>query len=172
MMKNTFYKSKYWIINHVILTIISEIIVLIAMLISINIDNSNPNIVLGFILAFSFVFVVFSLVFLLAPRSFLSKITLTKDTIRWTIFNKTIIEVDWNEITSVKIEYRMYRKCLIFDIAKHIPGFKRNELYFNVDKKNISAVLAHCNNDEICRKLSDFISKKEYKTHYVIWKKN
>ena len=172
MMKNTFCKSKYWIINHVILAIISEIIVVVALLISINIDNSNPKIVLGFILAFSFVLVIFSLVFLLAPRTFLSKFTLSKETIRWTIFNKTIVEIDWNEIIDVTIEYRLYRKCLVFDIGKHIPGFKRNELYFNVDKKNISAVLAYCNKDEISRKLGDFLSKKEYKTHYVIWKKN
>ena len=171
-MKNTFYKSKYWIINHVIFAIISEIMVVIALLISISIDNSNPNIFIGFILAFSFVLVIFLLVFLLAPRTFLSKYTLSKETIRWTLFNKIIIEIDWNEIIDVRIEYRLYRKCLIFDIVKHIPGFKRNELYFNVDKKNISAVLANCKNDEICKKLSDFLRKKEYKTHYVIWKKN
>jgi hypothetical protein len=146
--------------------------VVVAYIISIDIDNSNPNIVVGFILVFLFILLAFSLVFFLTPRAFLSKFTLSNDKISWTIFRKTIIELAWEEIVDVKIEYRFYRKCLVFDITKHVPGFKRNELYFNVDKKNITSVFAYCKNDVISNKLNNFIINKDYETHYVIWKRN
>jgi uncharacterized membrane protein YhaH (DUF805 family) len=80
-MKNTSYKSKYWIINHILIATVCEIMLVVAFIISIDIDNSNPDIVLGFILMFLFVLLVFSFVFILAPKAFLSKLTLSNEKI-------------------------------------------------------------------------------------------
>lgn len=171
-MKNTFYKSKYWIINHTILAIITESIVVVSYIISINIGPLTSNEVLGFVIAFMFILFAFSLVFVLAPKTYLSKITLSNDSVSWNLFKKNICKINWNEIDDVKIEYRLYRKCLVFTITEHIDGFKKNELYFNVDRKNINAVVNYCSNKEINEKILRFIENKDYQTHYVIWKKN
>jgi uncharacterized membrane protein YhaH (DUF805 family) len=171
-MKNTFYKSKYWIINHIILVSICEIMVIIAFFISFEIDHSNPNMVLGFILAFLFVLFLFSLVFILAPRTFLSKFTLSNEKISWIIFKNIIVEFGWDEIVDVKIEYRFYRKCLVFYLTKQIPGYEKKAYYFNVDKENIVSVYYYCKNDEIKKKINNYIANKDFETHCVIWKRN
>ena len=171
-MKNTFYKSKYWIINHVILAILTESIVIVSYIISINVGTLSSNEELVFVLAFMFILFAFSQVFILAPKTYLSKITLSNDLISWNLFKKNICKINWNEIVDVKIEYRLYRKCLVFTIMEHIDRFKKNELYFNVDRKNINTVVNYCSNKEINKKIIGFIKNKDYKTHYVIWKKN
>lgn len=171
-MKNSFLKSKYWIINHVILAIITESIVVVSYIISTNIGGLSSKEVLGFVIAFIFIFFSFSLVFILAPKTYLSKITLSNDAIYWELFNKKICRISWNKIVDVKVEYRLYRKCLVFTIMEHIDGFRKNELYFNVDRKNINAVVNYCSNKEINERVTGFIKNKDYQTHYVIWKKN
>ena len=171
-MKNTFYKSKYWIINHIILAIISESIVIISFIISANIGAITSNGLLLFVSAFLFILFAFSLVFILAPKIFLSKIILSSETISWKLFNKNLCKISWNEIVNVKIEYRFYRKCLVFILKKHIDGFKKKELYFNVDEKNINLVADYCSNGKITKKIENLIKNKDYKTHYVLWKKN
>ncbi len=171
-MRNTFYKSKYWIINHIILAIITESIVVISYIISINLGTLTAHEVLVFVSAFIFILFAFSLVFILAPKTYLSKITLSNETISWNLLKKNICKISWNEIVDVKIEYRFYRKCLVFILKEHIDGFKKKELYFNVDRKNINLVGSYCSNKKITEKIVCFIKNKNYQTHYVIWKRN
>jgi len=171
-MKNTFYKSKYWIINHIILGMITESIVLISYIISINSGALTTQEVLVFVSTFIFLLFSFSLVFLLAPKTYLSKIVLSNETISWNLFKKNVCKISWNEIVDVKIEYRLYRKCLVFTLREHIDGFKKKELYFNVDRKNINILCNYRSNKKITEKVEKFIKNKDYQTHYVIWKRN
>lgn len=171
-MKNTFYKSKYWIINHIILAIVTESIVIVSYIISVNIGRLTSNEFLMFVIAFIFILFAFSLVFILAPKAYLSKIVLSNETVSWKLFKKNICKINWNEIIDVKIEYRFYRKCLVFTLKENMDGFKKKELYFNVDKKNINLVGNYCSNKKIAEKVVSFIKNKDYQTHYVIWKRN
>ncbi|MFA5289903.1 MAG: hypothetical protein WC351_02535 [Candidatus Izemoplasmatales bacterium] len=171
-MRDTFYKSKYWIINHIILAIVTESIVIVSYVISVNIGRLTSSEVLMFVIAFIFILFAFSLVFILAPKAYLSKITLSNETISWNLLKKNICKISWNEIVDVKIEYRLYRKCLVFTLKKNIGGFKKKELYFNVDKRNINLVSNYCYNIKVNEKIVSFIENKDYQTHYVIWKKN
>lgn len=171
-MKNTFYKSKYWIINHIILGIVTESILVISYIISVNIGPLTSEEVSMFVLAFIFILFSFSLVLILAPKTYLSKITLSNETVSWNLFKKNICKITWNEIVDVKIEYRFYRKCLVFTLNENIKGFKKKELYFNVDRRNINLTRNYCNNKKMNEKIVNFIKNKDYQTHYMIWKKN
>ena len=110
-------------------------------------------------------------IFFLAPRTYLSMFSVSNGGIRWYINKKTIAELKWEDMLDVKIEVRLYRKCMVFDIAKHISGFRKNEFYFNVDKENIQTVYKFCKNENINLKIENFIKNKEYKTPIFIWKK-
>jgi len=171
-MKNTFLKSKYWVIYNVLLAIFGEIIVLIAFLVVQNSLVMDRGLYLAFVLAFIVVILGPCGVLMLAPKVFLSKITLSNNSIQWILFGKTFFEVNWEEILDVKIEYRLNWKCLVFLSSKNIPGQKRNELYFNVDKENISTALSYCQNEKIRKKINIFINNKDYVTRLMIWQKN
>lgn len=171
-MRNKFLKSKYWVLHNVFLAIFGEIIVLIAFLVVQNNFEMDRDLFLVFLLAFVVALLGPCVVFILAPKAFLSRISLSKKSIQWILFGKTICEVNWVEILDVKIEYKINWKCLVFTTSRHIPGQKRNELYFNVDKKNINAVLSYCLNENIRKKIDIFIKNKDYVTHLMIWQKN
>jgi hypothetical protein len=150
---------------------IVQILWLVAYLGILSIDPLDSESTLIFFLLLILNSVLIVLPILVGPKMFLSKFTITDNGILWTIYNKKIQYFDWDDILDVYIETRLYRKCLIFDITKHTPGFRKNEFFFNVDKCNIEVLHAFCKNDRITNKIGHFIEKKEYVTPIFIWPK-
>jgi len=171
-MKNTFLKSKYWVIYNIFLVVFGEIIVLIAFLIVKYNIGMDRSLFLAFNLAFIVALLGPLVVIVLAPKAFISRITLSNKSIQWILLGKTIFEVNWEDIIDVKIEFKLNWKCLVFITDRHILRQKVNELYFNVDKESIYAVLSFCQNENIRKKIDIFIRNKEYVTHFMIWQKN
>lgn len=169
MNKTTFWKSKYWLINKLIATTIGEVILIVAYFIISTYEELDTKSTLVYLLFLIIAFFMSSLPIIVGPRTYLSKFTILDNGISWYLHKKRILIFDWEDIIDVSIETRLYRKCLVFEITKHTHGFRKNEFYFNVDKRNIEVLYKLCKNESTKNKIGIFIKNKEYVTPIFIW---
>ncbi len=170
-MKTTFLKSKYWLINNILVTTIGEVLFIVAYFIISTYEELDTKSTLVYLLFLIIAFFISSLPIIVGPRTYLSKFTILDNGISWNIHKKGILIFDWEDIIDVSIETRLYRKCLVFEITKHAHGFRKDEFFFNVDKRNIEVLHKLCKRDCIKNKIGKFIQNRDYVTPIFIWQK-
>ena len=170
-MEKSFLKSKYWLINHFLIVAIMEIITIISIIL-IYLKENNPVFLVYLLLLFIVILILSSTVLMLAPKTYLARISVSSKGVRWTLFKKLIMNIGWDEVTDVYIDYRFFRKCLVFKLTKSTPHVKDKEFYFNVDRMSIETIMKFCVNQSISAKIKQIIRDKSYQTHNILWMKN